>query len=1140
MNRTTKPGKKTVALLIALMLMILVPSAALADDAPTATLYSPSTDAAISTNQKIIFSLSEHVSLESGKSITLTPEGGTASVAPASSGTRLGNSSTGPWYVSYKLSDFSPALSLAAGTNYTVTADAGAFSDGTNLSAEASGTFTTSSAGGLAVIYTKTNSQTLQTGGSDIASGQAVASGSAITLANADDGGYVVVKTVYVNGSKETGIDFSSYSLSGDLEVYFERTSGALSGSVSITGHEYFGGELSADLSDINQPDTSGITVKWVRIDGATETELTSGGASKTYTLTADDLDKTIRLDVTDAALTGTLSATTGTITKAPYSGSVTAPVAASTSDTSITLTTVSGYEYSLGGTTWQDSPEFTGLTVGDSYDFYQRAKETTTTFASDASAKVAITTKSALTGTVTITGTAQSGVALTGSITGTTNASGTITYAWSRGATAVGTNSATYTPGADDVGSTLTLTISTADQNGTIFKTTAAVLRAVNTTTPAAPTKASATANSITLNTVSGYQYSLGGTTWQDSPTFSGLIAGSSYDFYQRVKETTTTLASAASAKATFSTSAGLTGTVTITGTAQSGVTLTGSITGTTNASGTITYTWQRAGSTVGTGTTYTPVAADIGSTLTLVVSTNEQSGTISKTTAAVLKAANTTTPAAPTMASATATTITLNAVSGYQYSLGGTYWQDTTTFHNLAAGSPYTFYQRVAETTTTLASAASSSVNFSTLAALTGTIMSSGEARYGNTIVVSLASTNNTGTLTYTWQRGTVTVGTGTSYAVQSADISNTLSLVVTSSVQGGSITRSFGTVEKAYYVGDTPDAPTRSSRTTTKIVLKSVDGYEYSRGGTTWQDSTTFSGLSSGTSYTFYQRVKATSTTEASSKSAAYKTSTVASSTSDDDEDTTTPTPKPGTTPTSDASGSTLYTYTLTDDNTRILYSTMKSLAEGNKTQDVTIKQSNVDITFPKGTMTDTYTQLWYDFGTTINNSIAEQTAEQLAGDALVATIHFNYSGELPGKANIRFSLGADQAGKTLYYYLLNSDNTLTFQQTATVDSTGWVTVSQTHCSDYVFLSQDYATIGTSPSPSPSAGASASPLPSPTVSPDDSTGGFTSDGWFIAAIILIAVALIVGGIWLYTKTRDDRMDDDDDDDDDNGTDF
>ena len=96
---------------------------------------------------------------------------------------------------------------------------------------------------------------------------------------------------------------------------------------------------------------------------------------------------------------------------------------------------------------------------------------------------------------------------------------------------------------------------------------------------------------------------------------------------------------------------------------------------------------------------------------------------------------------------------------------------------------------------------------------------------------------------------------------------------------------------------------------------------------------------------------------------------------------------------------------------------------------------------------------------------------------------------------------------------------------------MDSTGWATVSQSHCSDYVFLSRDINTASASPSLSPEV--SVSPLPSPTVSPEVKSTGLGTDGWFIAAIILIAVALIVGGIWLYTKNKEDRMSDDDDDD-------
>ena len=980
MNQILKRGK-TIALVLALAFSLLLPATALAGDgtAPVPTLYSPTVNAATSANQKIIFSLDERVSLASGVSITISPDSGTTLyTADAASGTLLGNQSTGPWYVSYNLSAFQNGgtpLSLAVSTTYSVAVAAGAFVDSTSTGNDPySPSFTTtdgSVTNPVALIYTITNSnQTVAAGGSAAVSGQAVANGATVVFTIPADGSYVPVHTVKVNGSVVMGANLSSMTLTGDTEVYLSRTDGTLSGSVSISGDAYYDGTLSAALSNLNQPDTSGITLTWIRQDGTTDTTLTTGGVSKTYKLTADDIGKIIRLEVTDATLTGKLTATTAAIAKAPYSGSVIAPVAASTTDTSVTLQTVSGYEYMRTGGTWQDSASFTGLTTGTAYDFYQRAKETTTTLASATSAKTTVTTAAGLTGTVNFSTTAQSGKALTASLSGS-------------------------------------------------------------------------------------------------------------------------------------------------------------------NASGTITFTWKHGTTVLTTGATYTPVAADVGQTLTVVVTTDQQSGSITATTAAVLKAANTTTPSAPTMASAAATSITLNAVSGYQYSLGGTYWQDTTSFYGLVAGSTYTFYQRVAETSTTLASAASAGVNFSTQGALSGTVMSNGEARYGSTITISLSGSNNTGTLTYTWKRGTVAVGTGTSYAVQAADISNQLSVEVTSSVQGGSVTRSFGTVAKAFYYGNTPSAPTRSSRTTSKIVLKAVSGCEYSRDGSNWQESTTFSGLSAGKSYTFYQRYAATATMEASPTSDPYKTSTSSASSDDSDSSSSTATPKPSSTAagsTNDSGATTLYSYTLTSDNTRILYSTMKSLAAGNKAQDITIKQDNVEITFPKGSMTSDYTQLWYDFGTTINNSIAEQIAKELAGDSYVATVHFNYSGELPGEANIRFMLGAENAGKTLYYYRLEDNNKLTFMQASQVDSSGWASVTQKSCSDYVFLSSEYGAASPSPVPSPSSGIS--PTPTPLVSVDKPIAGMASDGWLVIAIVLIAVALIVGGIWLYTKSKENNDDDEDDD--------
>ena len=72
----------------------------------------------------------------------------------------------------------------------------------------------------------------------------------------------------------------------------------------------------------------------------------------------------------------------------------------------------------------------------------------------------------------------------------------------------------------------------------------------------PAVPTKASATKNSITLNEVSGCEYSKDGANWQSGTEFTGLLPGTEYTFYQRVKATANTNASVAS-NAKFSTEA-------------------------------------------------------------------------------------------------------------------------------------------------------------------------------------------------------------------------------------------------------------------------------------------------------------------------------------------------------------------------------------------------------------------------------------------------------------------------------------------------------------------------------------------------------------------------------------------------------
>ena len=125
----------------------------------------------------------------------------------------------------------------------------------------------------------------------------------------------------------------------------------------------------------------------------------------------------------------------------------------------------------------------------------------------------------------------------------------------------------------------------------------------------------------------------------------------------------------------------------------------------------------------------------------------------------------------------------------------------------------------------------------------------------------------------------------------------------------------------------------------------------------------------------------------------------------------------------------------------------------LAE-NATKDVVIKSNNnVTFTFAKGTMSSVDGKTEYDFSTSINSAYAATMPSYITKDNFVSQINFNYSGKLPATANIRFYAGTEYAGQTLYYSLMNADNTFAEVQAVVVDADGYMTVKQDHCSSYV---------------------------------------------------------------------------------------
>ena len=232
----------------------------------------------------------------------------------------------------------------------------------------------------------------------------------------------------------------------------------------------------------------------------------------------------------------------------------------------------------------------------------------------------------------------------------------------------------------------------------------------------PVAPTLSTTSIDSITLTSHEGYEYKVNGGEWQVSNVFTNLVLGNTYIFTQRIAETSTTNASAESTELSIKFIASNTDIPEIpaikTNTATS-VTLT-------SHDG---YEYRVNGGEWQDSNVFENLSPNTKYSFEQRIKQTEThfASAISEKTYITLPKLDVKAPAAPTVKSTGAETVTLKPISGYEYRVNGGKWQKTNVFTGLESNTEYTFTQRIAETNTAYASPESASIKVRTFSGLT-----------------------------------------------------------------------------------------------------------------------------------------------------------------------------------------------------------------------------------------------------------------------------------------------------------------------------------------------------------------------------------------------------------------------------------